>query len=121
MMQARSSARLRSGRLAASALVSAAKHWSRGSAGPLADQAPNRRRGASAMRNERVDVDVLVIEDQRRVHRGGEVGQHFLVEFKIERADHGADPPQAEPQDKLLQALLGQQQHAALLRRRHGA
>ena len=34
------------------------------------------------------------------------------IEFEIERADHGADAPDAEPQQKLIQHLVGQKHHA---------
>ena len=68
-----------------------------------------------AFPHQRVAIDVLVMEDQRGVHHRGEVGQHLRVDFDVERTHHGADPPDAEPQQQLLQVLVGQQQHAAAL------
>jgi hypothetical protein len=49
-------------------------------------------------------------EDQGRVHRPRQIHHHLLVDLDIERADYRADAPDAEPDEKFLQAFVRQQQ-----------
>ena len=84
-----------------------------------------RRRTGCAARGAVADhggnVDLLVVDDQRRLERRGQLGHLLLVDLDVERADHRADAPDAEPDQQLFEVLVGQQQHAARPCRRRGA
>ena len=62
--------------------------------GPAAKAQPRRCRSTS----KRVDVEVLVVQNERWVHHRSKVCQDFRVDFDIERAHHRAETPHAEPQ-----------------------
>ena len=106
---------LRSGRLAGSPGVSAAKNSSSGSFLPSGDHRPKRTRGAGWSPTIFCDVDLLVIDDKLRAERRGQRHHLLLVHLQIERADHRADPPGAEPDQQHFQIAVRQQQDAAAL------
>lgn len=73
------------------------------------------QRRARSLRQRRA-VELLVIEHQLRLDRLRQLGDVPRVELDVERADHRAHPPRTEPDDQLLQRLVGEQQHAVALR-----
>src|SRR5262252_512554 len=68
-----------------------------------------------AVANQRIDFDVLVPEDQYRIHRQGKVGQYLCVDFDVERAHDRTETPDTEPEQQLFQIFIGEQKHAAAL------
>ena len=100
---------------AASPRDSAAKNSSCGSVILRAVRRPRAEPDARRARvaDHRGNVDLLVIDDQRRIERRGQRDHLLFVDLEIERADHRADPPDAEPDQQLFQILVGEQQHAA--------
>ena len=65
--------------------------------------------------DESSQIEILVAEDQRGIHRSRQFHHHFLVDLDIERTNHRTDPPGSEPDEQLLQTFIGEQQNATAL------